>query len=188
MRKLFAIAVCGLLILGCGQNARVDSINERNEILEEASFRIEYPQGWKILSEADYSNPKETKVAYHLRHPRNKLCQVTIEIWTRPASSAQADSQIKQLIASKIRSLKEVYGNSGYGDFSFQTSSATLAGQQATKLKVNGAASNLTRETVVIFLYHQGNFYIVSHDWLSDWNPQARARLTETIRSLRFLR
>ncbi len=174
------------IMAGCSEPPAVKFISDKTETLREEKFEILYPHDWDVSGTEDTISP-EKKCVYHLTHPENKKCRITIERSVVPAQGDGTLLPFNKLAAKKIRDLKNQFSSSGYRDFSFYTNETTFTGRSATQLAIKGSKKDVTRELTAYMIIHNDYFYIISYEWFSDWNLQARSHMKAAVASFRLI-
>jgi len=180
---LFSFSV--IFLSGCADRAKL-SVEPSNELLEEGHFEINYPSDWKIATETYYPDPDFDKTLFTFQHPKNKNCQLTIEILDLKSPS-QMQSILNRIMPQKIRQLQIVFSKDGYGDFSFRTIKNDFSDEPATQIFATARKSQKERETTTVFIPYKNMIYILTYQWFSSWPSDVKSRLKETLHSFRFV-
>lgn len=185
MKKLLFLILLSILFTapGCDRPPGLNSIAGETELLDEAAFEFRYPKDWKILSEEDNTQSGQRATIYRFRHPVNRECMINIEILS---FSNRALSPVREITTREVRIYKDSFRSLGYGNFSFRTTSGSLADQEATKLIMTGEKSGITKTTTIYILAYKGDYYTVSYPGFSHWKSEIETRLKEIIRTFRF--
>ena len=183
------VSLAGLLFLtvaGCTLGPSEITITEETELMQEGPFQFRYPKDWKITAEADNTNLDAETAVYIFRHPKNKACQIRIEVATFP-STAKASSSVNKTVTAKTRQFKKTYEKAGYKNFSFRSHETDFAGASAVRLAASGIKGKISKETSAVVLPHKDELYVVWFEWISPWGPEAKSRLEKTTKTFRFI-
>ena len=171
------------LAAGCDRPAGLSSIAKDTELLDEAAFEFRYPKDWKILSEEDRTQPNQRITIYRFRHPTNRSCMINIEVLS---FSNRALPPVREIITREIRIYKDTFRNTGFGNFSFRTSSVSFADEDGTKLTMTGENFGVTRATTIYIVGYKGSYYTISYTWFSHWKSGIENRLKEIVSTFLF--
>ena len=185
MRMKFYALFLLACVLGCQGIPASPEISPEMETLEEAGFRVRYPKDWNITSESQAPEAHQKIDRYVFRHPRNKECYVTVEIFSF-AKEESAESS-NEIISHITRSYKNIFKQSGWLPFTFKTKETRLNNKPATELLMHGQKGNAERAVSAIIIPAKNSFYVVTRQWFDHWDRSAQERLQVITNSFQVL-
>ena len=175
MREKIYLSCLLACVLGCQGIPPSPNISPDFETLEEAGFRLRYPNDWKITSESETPKAHQKINRYIFRHPQNKECYVTIEIFSFAKEEGAISSN--EIVSQTTRSYKDIFKRSGWQPFTFKTRNAKLGDRPVTEILMHGQKNNIERTVSSMILPAQNSFYVVTRQWFDHWDQAARERL-----------
>jgi len=184
--KFFMIFLSLPLILLYGCSSSITSITQETESLQGEPFTINYPIDWRFKGIMDQTADKHMRSAYRFSHPKNRNCNVTIEMFQSPDTANLGQQDLNQILATKIRTLRKTFTKEGYKNFTADTVSLKFGGTAAEKMMVKAAKGENEREVILYMMERNGIIYFVTYQWFSQWSDSAKADFLKLIHSFRL--